>query len=267
MQILIDGNNWFARDFFASGPTCSDNFVRRLKDVAADLRPDRVIVSWDSPVCFRRQLCPTYKAHRDDKPEGFHKTLGLVRSMVEDIDAVESLEVTGFEADDILAAAAYDCLHEGERAMIFSADRDLHQCLVGGQINQVLSVERVNRQLLKYNVLPAAGLKDKYGVHPHQWIEYRSMTGDTSDGIKGCVGIGPNTAAKVLSTCDSLDRFYASPFAVALSARHRQLLINFKAELPRIRELITLRTDCMSAATDISRHALASGSQPSEAQT
>jgi DNA polymerase-1 len=239
--LLIDGNNWFAKDFFAAGELGIRTFLNRLRDVRNDLEPELVAVCWDSE-SFRKQLSESYKAHRGEKPPGFDKGLAELRLEVESLGLL-SYAVPGFEADDLLATIAATAVDEGMQAMVCSADRDLHQTLAAGLVNQVLSVKRTTQIKLAYQVITAKDLKSQYGVHPHQWVDYRSMTGDSSDGIKGCVGIGPKAAVEVLSAFDSLDEFYANPFAARLSDRQRNLLLAFRAELPGVRRLIRLRRD------------------------
>lgn len=243
MWLLIDGNNWFARDFFAAGPRCVGTFLNRLQDIQTDRQPARVAVCWDSPESFRRQLSPSYKAQRGEKPPGFHKTLSELQGMVVQLANVASLSASGFEADDLLATLATMAVDEGEKAMLFSADQDLHQMLVAGLVNQVTSVTRPSRGVMHYVAMTADLLKEKTGLQPHQWVDYRALVGDSSDNIKGCPGIGPDAARKILERFDSLDDFYANPFAVLLNQRQHALLMNYREQLPGVRRLIKLRVD------------------------
>lgn len=243
MWILIDGNNWFARDFFAAGPRCVCTFLNRLQDVLDDRQPDRLAVCWDSPNSFRKELSPSYKSQRGEKPPGFQKSIGELMEQVARLNNVTSISASGFEADDLLATLAQMAVDEGEKAMVFSADQDLHQSLVSGMVNQVTAVTRPGRNQVHYAVLTANSLHDKTGIHPHQWVDYRSLTGDSSDNIKGCHGIGRDSARKILQAFDSLDAFYANPFAVNLSQRQHALLMNFRQQLAETRRLIKLRRD------------------------
>lgn len=241
MWMLVDGNNWFARDFFAQGPGCVGTFLKRLGDVRADRDYERVFVCWDSP-SFRCKLSPGYKAHRGEKPDGFEKSLAELRNEVDAMD-VASLRVDGFEADDLIGTLAQMALDEGEKATIFSADRDLHQCLASGCVNQVTLVERVTRREIRYHVMTDDKLRLKYGVAPYQWVDYRTIIGDSSDGLKGCPGLGPTAAVAVLLASGSLDAFYAEPFRAKLTKRQHALLMNFRPDVPLMRQMIALRKD------------------------
>lgn len=245
--ILIDGNNWFARDFFAAGDKAPATFLRRLADISDDLSPTRVAICWDTR-SFRHDKYPGYKSGREEKPAGFAHTMHELRETLATLD-VTSFDAHGYEADDLLATLAAQAIDEGERAMIFSSDRDLHQCLVDGAVNQVTKVDRPSARQLRYEVLTAAGVKRDFGVHPHQWVDYRAMVGDSSDSIAGCVGIGPKVAVEVLSRFDDLDAFFGRPYVPAITARQRNLLLNFAEQLPQMRELITLCRDAPLPAT------------------
>lgn len=246
MWILIDGNNWFCRDFFAAGNRAVDMFVRRVADVRRDRAATRVAICWDCR-SFRHDEFPGYKADRDEKPVEFILGMQDLRETLATMD-VHSFGAMGFEADDLLATLAATALDEGERATICSADRDLHQCLVDGRINQVTRVLRDGAQL-RYEVMTAALLKSQFGVHPHQWVDYRSIVGDKSDGIKGCPGLGAKVAGAVLSRFDDLERFFAEPFVAPITTRERALLLAHAKHLPALRTLLTLRRDAPLPST------------------
>lgn len=241
MWTLIDGNNWYARDFFASGPSAPGNFIRRLDDLIAQLSPERVAIAWDTR-SFRHDISPSYKAHRSPKPDGFASALTELQNTLALRD-IYSYSSDGFEADDLLAAMAASAIDEGIKAMIFSSDRDLHQCLVSGRVNQVTAVGRRDRHTLDFTITTADLLHKANYVHPHQWIDYRSMLGDKSDNITGCPGVGPAAAAEVLRACGSLDGFYANPLAPRITARQRESLLAFRERLPDVQALLTLRID------------------------
>jgi len=42
-------------------------------------------------------------------------------------------------------------------------------------------------------------VKEKYGIHPSRFLDFKALIGDKSDNIDGIIGIGPKTAIKVLN--------------------------------------------------------------------
>lgn len=237
--LLIDGNNWYARDFFASSDSAQDNFLRRFADLRSQVQHSRVAIAWDS-TSFRHELSEGYKAKRTAKPDGFKAKLNDLRNTLATIDGVTSFAVEGFEADDLLAALARNAQDEGEKAVIFSSDKDLHQCLVSGTVSQVTAVSRLKPGSLTFSTMTADRLTTEYGVKPWQWVDYRTMTGDSSDSISGCQGIGPKAATEVLQKCGTLEAFFSSPFLPSLSARQRNLLLAWRPKVDLTRRMLTL---------------------------
>ena len=240
---LIDGNSWFAADWYAANSDCCRNFIKRLRTLLNQFEFSRTAVCWDSERSFRKDLAETYKQHRTGKPPEFYLALQKIKQMVSE-EGIDSLEVPTFEGDDVLATLAQIATDEGVRAVIFSTDKDLHQCLVTDHVSQMISWNRSTPTSLAPRYVTARSLYQRYGVHPTQWVDYRVIVGDPSDGIKGCHGVGPDAAKAVLQACQELDRFYASPFGCnGISDRKRQLLIQHKPRVQQLRQLLTLRRD------------------------
>lgn len=250
--MIIDGNNWFARDWYATKhtvkPELTTQFVNRLRIIATQFELDRVVVAWDSPNSFRKQICETYKSNRDGKGDDYLDALRKVQAGVP-LHEIDCLQCDGFEADDVIATLVAIANQEGEKATIFSSDKDLHQLLRPGSISQVTGFEKANATAYALRTITASLLLQKYGVSAHQWIDYRVITGDASDGIKGIKGIGPEVAKKVLSKCKSLDRFAVTPFDADISPRLRTILLNSRKQWDDLRRLLTLRSDVPLPAT------------------
>ncbi|QDV24409.1 5'-3' exonuclease [Aureliella helgolandensis] len=236
--LIVDGNNCYARDAFVNPDGAALATLRRLEDVRKNMQATRAVVCWDAP-SFRHELFAGYKAGRVEKPAGFNAGLDQVKAEAQAI-GFESYECPGYEADDIVATIAAAAVDEGEQALIYSNDKDLHQCLVAGQVSQATAVKRPTPLTLSYDVLTAKQLKIKFGVEPHQWVDYRALTGDKSDGIAGCDGIGPKAAQILLAKFDSLDDFYRSPFAAQIQDKQRRTLLAYREQLAKARRLLRL---------------------------
>ncbi len=261
MWVIIDGNNWYSRAFYALTPTESQEpgvikadldlrcvrsvqtVLRWIEDTERQLKPTTLAICWDSRKSFRKELCDKYKGHKGEKAEGYYSAMDALRLRLKDYQQRES---SGFEADDLLAGFARDAVDEGEKCLLCSSDKDMHQCLTAGFVSQCTKMKRTEGiSGLDFRVLNAEGLFKKYGVTPSQWIDYRCMTGDKSDGLPGVDGIGPKNAMEVLVACGTLDGFYAEPFKAQIAVAKRNALLEFKSQLPLMRELITLRPDAL----------------------
>jgi DNA polymerase-1 len=86
-----------------------------------------------------------------------------------------------------------------------------------------------------------AEVVSKWGVAPGKMIDLQALTGDASDNIPGCPGIGPKTAAKMLEQFGSLDRLLENTERIEGRAV-RQAVTTNKGSILMSRELVAL--DC-----------------------
>jgi DNA polymerase-1 len=79
-------------------------------------------------------------------------------------------------------------------------------------------------------------IQKRFGVCPNQWCDFKALTGDASDEIKGIPGIGPKTAARLLSGGGCLENIDAA------SNRMSAKVKDSWSSVVATRELIRLRT-------------------------
>lgn len=241
--LLVDGNSWFATDWYGFKGRPNEAFQRRLDTMLAQFDFARVAIAWDSKNSFRKELSAEYKTHRGAKPEGFEAALQKTKQAVA-AAGVDCLECPGFEGDDVLATIVQVALDEGVRAVVCSADKDLHQLLASGTVSQVTSCKRATATRLQLKTVTEDTFFRQYGVRPWQWVDYRVIAGDKSDGIKGVDGLGQVAARDVITRCGTLEGFFRNPFAAgSLTDKQRQVLLKFKPNIERSRQLLTLRKD------------------------
>ncbi len=202
--VLVDGHHLAYRNYFALGELSTSKgepvqaiygFLRTLLKLFRE-DGDCVIVVFDAPgPSFRHEAYEAYKAQRAPTPEDFKTQLERIKQIV-DLLGLERLEVPGFEADDVIGSLAKKAERSGYEVRIVSTDRDLYQ----------LVSDRVSVWLPDGTLVTPRVVKEKYGVSPEQWVDFRALVGDPSDNIPGVRGIGPKTAAKLLATWSNLDR-------------------------------------------------------------
>ena len=122
-----------------------------------------------------------------------------------DAFGIPYFEKEGFEADDLLATLAVKSLKgkKIERVIILSGDRDVLQ-LVDGNIK----VQMPGWNLNQTSLYGAKEVREKFGLEPHQMVDYKSLIGDPSDNIPGIAGIGPKTAATLLQKYHTLENLF-----------------------------------------------------------
>lgn len=204
---LVDGHHLAYRSYFAFEKLSTSRgeptqavfgFLRTLLKLLKD-DGDCVIVVFDSPAkTFRHDAFEEYKAGRAPTPDDFFPQLEKIKQLV-DLMGLRQLELPGYEADDVIGTLAKKGEREGYPVRILTGDRDSFQL-----VSEAVQVMLPDGQL----VSPQA-VQEKHGVSVGQWVDYRSLVGDSSDNLPGAKGIGEKTAAKLLQEWGSLEGLYA----------------------------------------------------------
>ncbi|MCA9373875.1 hypothetical protein KC725_01810 [Candidatus Peregrinibacteria bacterium] len=211
--ILIDGNAIFHRAYHSLPPFKTSKgettnaiygFVRMLIELYMNEQPDYLGIAWDRKApTFRKKMFDDYKATRSAPPEDLYPQLPRLKEIVEAF-RIPQLEKDGFEADDLLGTAAHKAeQEEGVDITILTGDQDAFQ-LVSPKTTVMTPIKGVT-QVKRYQ---AAEVEEKFGVRPDQIIDYKAISGDTSDNIPGVPGIGPKGASELLQKYGDLDNIY-----------------------------------------------------------
>ncbi|MCX7359582.1 MAG: DNA polymerase I [Alphaproteobacteria bacterium] len=245
---LIDGSAYIFRAYHALPPLtrASDGvsvgavagfcnmlwkFLEEMKGAEA---PTHLAVIFDkSEVTFRNKLYPEYKAHRPPAPEDLVPQFPLIRDATRAFN-LPCIEMGGFEADDLIATYARQAAATGASVRIVSSDKDLMQLIVEGSIQLY--------DPMKNRILGLDAVMEKFGVGPDKVIDAQALIGDSTDNVPGAPGIGPKTAAELLTTFGSLDAILERANEVKQQKR-RETLINFADQIRLSRELVTLKDD------------------------
>jgi DNA polymerase-1 len=213
--LLIDGNSLTYRAFFAlptdiataSGQVTNAvyGFTSMLVNLLRDYKPDHVAVAFDLPQpTFRHEMVETYKATRQQAPDILRQQMGLVRQMVEAFK-IPMLELPGYEADDIIATLATVLRDRGEDVLICTGDRDSYQLVEDPHIKVLYTASRGVSEVKLYD---EAGIFERTGVKPSDYVQYAALRGDTSDNLPGVPGVGEKTAAKLINTYGGIDGIF-----------------------------------------------------------
>jgi DNA polymerase-1 len=225
--VLIDGHALAYRAYFALPPTLSTSkgeltnavfgFTSMLLNVLRDEKPDYIAVAFDVGKTFRHEKYKEYKAHRVKMPDEMRTQMASIREIVHAL-GIPIIEVEGYEADDVLGTLAQKAEKEGLEILIVTGDTDTFQLI--DDHTRVLTSRRVFSDTIVYDL---GGIENRYGLKPQQLIDYKALTGDTSDNIPGVRGIGDKTATKLLQQYGSVEGIYAHLDEVE-SSRFRKAL-------------------------------------------
>ena len=247
--LLIDGHYYLYRSFFAiRGLTNSRGeptnaiygFLKAMRKMVADLKPDLGAVVWDHGLPDRRtSLQSAYKQHRPEMP---------LELRSQEIWLQDKLPLTGFsslstpatEADDLIASYTRKAASAGHNVVIATNDKDILQ-LTSEQV-VIYSTAKVDAGRDAFALLGPREIKEKWGVEPSQIGEILALTGDSTDNIPGVPGIGGKTAAQLIHNYGTVENLLRN-LAAVLPEKLRERLANAKDLIQANRRMIALDDD------------------------
>jgi len=245
---LVDGSGFIFRAYHALPPLTrkSDGlpvgavsgFCNMLWKLLVDMKssedaPTHLAVIFDhSEKTFRNALYDQYKAHRPPAPEDLVPQFPLVREATLAF-GVPSIELAGYEADDVIASYACHVRDMGGEVVIVSSDKDLMQ-LVGDRVSMLDTMKQVR--------IGRDQVFEKFGVPPEKVVDVQALCGDSVDNVPGAPGIGIKTAALLINEYGDLDTLLARAGEIKQDKR-RQTLIDFADQVRLSRELVRLTCD------------------------
>ncbi len=210
--VLIDGNAILHRAFHALPPLNNPEgqptnavygFFSMLFKIITDLKPEYLIVCFDKKApTFRKQMYVGYQAKRPRMSEDLVPQVDMVHKAL-DQAKITHFEINGYEADDLIGTLSKKGVEKGLEIIIVSGDRDLLQ-LVNSHVLMLSPVVGITNMTL----FDTAKVREKYGLTPHQIIDYKALAGDSSDNYPGVLGIGPKTASELISKYQTLENLY-----------------------------------------------------------
>jgi DNA polymerase-1 len=206
---LIDGSSYIYRAYYAIRHLSSPNghptnaiygFIQMLLKLLKDYKPQHVAVVFDAGrTTFRTEMYPEYKANRAAMPDDLRMQMDPIREVVRAFN-IPTLELPGYEADDIIGALAGRFADRGGKVVVVTGDKDLMQIVT----------DRVTLlDTMKGKESGIADVIERFGVGPELVIDILGLAGDSSDNIPGVPGIGEKTATKLILEFGSLDNLLA----------------------------------------------------------
>jgi DNA polymerase-1 len=235
---LVDGSSYIYRAYYAirhlSSPTGHPTnaiygFIQMLLKLLKDHQPHHVAVVFDAGrMTFRTELYPAYKANRAETPDDLRMQMGPIREVVRAFN-IPTLELEGYEADDIIGALAARFENSGGRVVVVTGDKDLMQIVT----DKVTLLDT-----MKGKASGRAEVIERFGVGPELVIDILGLAGDSSDNIPGVPGIGEKTAIKLIHEYGSLDQLLER--ATEVKGKIGEKLSQFRDQALLSRRLATI---------------------------
>ena len=250
--IIIDGNSLLFRAYYATAYMGTDKImrtstgvptnaifafanmiVRIVNDLKAD---DHLFVAFDTgEKTFRHEEYDDYKANRQAAPDELVTQFPIAREFLDAL-SIRHDEVVGYEADDLAGSLAKAAGKEGFKVELYTSDQDYLQL-----IDEDISVQLIRRGLSDVRFLDPKGLYEEFGYHAYQVPDFKGLTGDASDNLKGVPGVGKVTATKLLAEYDTLEKILEN--ADNIKGKLGENIREHKATALQSKHLATILTD------------------------
>ncbi len=231
--IIIDGSSIFYRAFYAmpnltapSGePTGAiTGFANVLVKLLREFSPNYAVIALDtSRKTFRTEIFPDYKGGRTKTPDELISQLAMLEEFAA-VMGIKTLVAPNFEADDIIGTLAAQASKDFA-VDIVTGDRDAFQLI--NKNTRVLFAKNTNLEIYDEEKFVA-----EFGFKPALLIDYKGLSGDTSDNIPGVAGIGPKTATKLLQEYGALENILAN--AEKISAKKVRESLQNNSEIAKL---------------------------------
>ena len=246
--VIIDGKSVFYRGYYAMpGLSTADGtptggvygFAALSLELIKQLNPDYVCVAWDKRgTNIRRRLAiySEYKAGRKPAPPDFYAQIPILHELLAAF-SWPLYEFDDYEADDIMATLDKQAEQHGDiETYLITSDLDALQIL--DQNTYLYALKKGLTNIDKFDI-PA--FEKRYGIRIGQFLDLKSLKGDSSDNIPGVPGVGEKTAVKLLQQFETLDGVYENLWQIKDSLRRK--LEAGKKSAYMSRELARLFTD------------------------
>lgn len=208
--VIIDGNSLINRAYFAmQRPMITKDgiytqgiygFINMLQKIENDYEPAYITVAFDLKApTFRHLEYDQYKAGRKPMPPELVMQMPLLKEVLHAMN-ISTLELEGFEADDIIGTVSRVAEEKDIEPLIITGDRDALQ--LASEKTHVLITKK---GISEFEIYDHAGMLEVYGLTPTQFIDLKGLMGDSSDNIPGIPGVGEKTGIALLTQFGSIE--------------------------------------------------------------
>lgn len=239
--VLVDASGFIFRAYHALPPLSTSKgvptnavlgFTRMVLKLLKSLQFTHVALAFDKDGRVERQkIDPQYKAHREALPEDLPPQFHSIRQVAEAL-SLPVVEMSGWEADDVIGTLALRARAEGYQVLVVTGDKDFNQI--------------VDEAITLYDPMTErrtgpAEVRERLGIEPGQMRDYLALIGDASDNVPKVPGIGEKTAVELLRQFGGVDALLERLGEVK-KPKIREALASHRESLLRARDLVSFRT-------------------------
>lgn len=211
-------------------------FVTTVEELLHKLKPTHIAVAFDpAGPTFRHEIYDRYKANREATPEDIRWSVPVIKDILHAM-RITCLEVSGYEADDVVGTVAHMAEQAHFTVHMATPDKDY------GQLVTEHVIQYRPRHTGGFEEMNPQTVCDKYGITTtKQVIDLLALMGDSSDNIPGCRGVGEKTAVQLLQQFGNVETLL--DHTEQLKGALRTKVDSQKQEILFSKFLATIKTD------------------------
>jgi len=205
-------------------------FLRMLLKLLKDYKPSHFGVAFDTPKpTFRHMEFKEYKTKRPPLPDKLKPQIKITKDILKAM-GIKSIEIEGYEADDIIGTISTIAEKENFETYIVSADKDALQL-----VTRKTKLLKTIKGITEIETYDYERIIKEFGIEPDKLPLFVALKGDPSDNIPGIPSIGPKKAIELVKRYGTIDEIIANAGLKAI----KENVENLKTYL----SLATIRKD------------------------
>lgn len=241
--VIVDGNSLINRAFFAMSELKTTKGIytggalgltTMIFGLMEEFKPDYFCVAFDMKgPTFRHLTYDQYKGTRKGMPEELAMQMPIVKEILDALK-IPRVELSGYEADDLIGTIACYFERESVEVHVITGDKDALQ-LVSDDIHVHITKKGIT-QLKEYK---DEDIMEEFGVDAKHIIDFKGLSGDSSDNIPGIPKVGPKTAAKLLAEFQNVENLVLNAEQIE-NKRWKELVITYAEQALLSKKLATI---------------------------
>lgn len=244
--VIVDGNSLINRAFFAMSDLKNSKGIytggvhgltSMVFSLIEQFKPTHFCVAFDMKgPTFRHLTYDAYKGTRKGMPDELAMQMPIVKEILDTLK-IPRVELQGYEADDLIGTFARRALENQIEVHVITGDKDALQLVALGAF-----VHITKKGITNLKCYEDSDVFEELGVHADQVIDYKGLSGDSSDNIPGIPSIGPKTATKLLEQFGTVEQLILSSDQVE-NKRIRGLVDEYAEQALLSKRLATIHTE------------------------
>ncbi len=212
-------------------------FTNSLLDIVNKEQPTHIAVAFDTNApTFRHESYEAYKATREEQPEDIQIAIPIIKELVKAFK-IPSLELDGYEADDIIGTIAKKAIQKGYVVYMMTPDKDYAQL-----VEDKIYLYKPAYMGSGVDILGVAEVLKKFDIETVDQVrDILGLQGDNVDNVPGIPGVGAKTAVKFIKEFGTIENLIKN--TDKLQGKLKEKVEENAQQALLSKELVTIKVD------------------------